>query len=143
VARIHVATALAVAAAEGFTWSVAREDELVDLVAEVAPASRFSALGGMVHTRLSAGDPVTVTERLSARELAVLRLLPSHLGTVQLSQALVVSPNTVKTHVKSLYRKLGVTSRSEAVDLARQAGLLPLDRTEDRALTSRTRSPSC
>jgi len=127
-ARRHVAHALAIATEAGFTWTVAREDELVPLVAEVAPASRFAGFCGIVHLRPHApAELATVTEHVSTRELAVLRLLPSHLGTRELAGALGVSPNTVKTHVKSLYRKLGVSSRSDAVHLARDVGLLPLD----------------
>jgi LuxR family maltose regulon positive regulatory protein len=61
---------------------------------------------------------------LTGKELAVLRDLPSMLSLREIADAHVVSINTVKTHVRAVYRKLGVATRREAVDLARQSGLL-------------------
>ena len=52
---------------------------------------------------------------LTERELDVLRLLVGELSTSQIAQNLYVSPSTVRTHVKSIYRKLGVSSRKDAV----------------------------
>jgi LuxR family maltose regulon positive regulatory protein len=56
---------------------------------------------------------------LSERELAVLRLLPSRLSQREIAAELYVSLNTVKTHMRSIFRKLGVASREEAVTRAR------------------------
>ena len=56
---------------------------------------------------------------LTERELDVLRLLVGELSTSQIAQNLYVSPSTVRTHVKSIYRKLGVSSRKDAVLKAR------------------------
>jgi LuxR family maltose regulon positive regulatory protein len=56
---------------------------------------------------------------LTERELDVLRLLVGELSTSQIAQNLYVSPSTVRTHVKSIYRKLGVSSRKDAVLEAR------------------------
>ena len=61
---------------------------------------------------------------LSERELAVLRLLPSALSQREIGAALYVSLNTVKTHVKSIYRKLEADSRADAVARARGMGLI-------------------
>jgi LuxR family maltose regulon positive regulatory protein len=61
---------------------------------------------------------------LSEREQAVLRYLPSHLSKREIASELGVSANTVKTHVSSIYRKLAVGSRGEAVARARELGLL-------------------
>jgi len=63
-------------------------------------------------------------EELTDRELAVLRLLPSSLSRREIAEALYVSPNTIKTHVKGIYRKLDASSRDEAVVRARGLGLL-------------------
>jgi LuxR family transcriptional regulator, maltose regulon positive regulatory protein len=60
---------------------------------------------------------------LTAAELRVLRFLPSHLSFREIADRLYVSPNTVKTHARGIYRKLGVSSRGHAVDRARGAGL--------------------
>ncbi len=61
---------------------------------------------------------------LTAAELRVLRHLPSHLSFREIADRLFVSPNTVKTHARAIYRKLGVSCRGEAVDSARLAGLV-------------------
>jgi len=56
---------------------------------------------------------------LTERELDVIRLLVGELSTSQIAQNLYVSPSTVRTHVKAIYRKLGVSSRKDAVLAAR------------------------
>jgi LuxR family transcriptional regulator, maltose regulon positive regulatory protein len=69
--------------------------------------------------------PVQMAAPLTERELAVLRLLPTELSTREIGRELYVSPNTVRSHVQAIYRKLQVNSRAEAVTQARQLGLLP------------------
>ena len=61
---------------------------------------------------------------LSERELTVLGLLPSMLSLDEIATDLTVSVNTVKSHVRSIYTKLGVTSRRMAVLSAHEHGLL-------------------
>jgi LuxR family transcriptional regulator, maltose regulon positive regulatory protein len=61
---------------------------------------------------------------LTTAELRVLRFLPSHLSFREIADRLYVSPNTVKTHARGIYRKFGVSSRGSAVDRARGAGLV-------------------
>ncbi len=63
-------------------------------------------------------------EDLSERELAVLRLLATELTQREIGDALYVSFNTVKTHVKSIFRKLDVATRPDAVSRARELRLL-------------------
>jgi LuxR family maltose regulon positive regulatory protein len=63
-------------------------------------------------------------EELTERELDVLRLLFGDLSTRQMAQNLYVAPSTVRTQVKSIYRKLGVSSRRAAVEEARARGLI-------------------
>ena len=70
------------------------------------------------------GVPDSIAQRLSARELEVLLLLDEHLGTDEIARRLYISEHTVRSHVKSLLRKLGVSSRREALEqlsLARAA----------------------
>jgi LuxR family maltose regulon positive regulatory protein len=67
----------------------------------------------------SAADP-----DLSERELAILRLLASELSQREIGSQLYVSFNTVKSHTRSIFRKLGVTTRAGAVDRGRELGLL-------------------
>ena len=62
--------------------------------------------------------------RLTASERAVLRYLPSHLTNEEIAQDLCLSVNTVKSHLRTLYRKLGVTCRREAIARALQQELL-------------------
>jgi LuxR family maltose regulon positive regulatory protein len=61
---------------------------------------------------------------LTASELAVLRLLRSHMTNQEIGDALYLSVNTVKTHLRSVYRKLGVTSRRDAVDRGRRLNMV-------------------
>jgi len=78
-----------------------------------------------LQARAGAGGPGSGPEpELSRRELSVLRYLPSELTNPEIAGQLDITTNTLKTHVRSLYRKLGVTSRAGAVQAARVAGLL-------------------
>jgi LuxR family transcriptional regulator, maltose regulon positive regulatory protein len=62
-------------------------------------------------------------EPLTEREQAVLRLLRGTLSTRQIGQELYLSGNTIKTHTRSIYRKLGVSTRPDAVQRGRELGL--------------------
>jgi DNA-binding NarL/FixJ family response regulator len=68
--------------------------------------------------------PATVARALSSRELDVLRLLADGRSNQEIAQVLVVTLNTVKMHIKHIYRKLGVKNRVQAGALARGLGLL-------------------
>jgi LuxR family maltose regulon positive regulatory protein len=61
---------------------------------------------------------------LTSSEVAVLRLLPSYLTNQEIAEQLFLSVNTVKTHLRSAYHKLGVTSRREAIARGRRLRLL-------------------
>jgi LuxR family maltose regulon positive regulatory protein len=67
---------------------------------------------------------IPVLQGLSEGELRVLRLLPSNLPAAEIGRELYLSFHTVKTHMRHIYAKLGVHSRTEAVELARRLGLL-------------------
>jgi LuxR family maltose regulon positive regulatory protein len=69
-----------------------------------------------------AGDLV---EPLSQRELEVLHLMAQGRTNQEIAQQLIVAPGTVKAHAASIYRKLDVANRTEAVARARQLGILP------------------
>jgi len=68
--------------------------------------------------------PAPLFEPLSDREQEVLRLLDTHLSTPEIAQELVISWHTVRTHIKHIYGKLGAHSRADAVQRARQLGLI-------------------
>ncbi len=85
---------------------------------------------GILTERLKASEsysrPVTRSgdETLTDRELRVLRLLSGDLSERDIGQQLYVSHNTVHSHVRSIYRKLGVSSRAEALERSRELRLL-------------------
>jgi len=64
-------------------------------------------------------------QELSEREAVVLRLLATGLSLREIAAQLYVSPNTVKTHIRATYRKLGAGTRAQALHRARDLGLLP------------------
>ena len=65
-----------------------------------------------------------VVERLSAREREVLAHASEMLSTAEIATEMYLSVNTVKTHLRSIYRKLSATHRSEAVRRAQQLELI-------------------
>jgi ATP/maltotriose-dependent transcriptional regulator MalT len=67
---------------------------------------------------------VRLTDPLSERELEILQYLPTPLDQRELCSALFISRNTLKTHLRSTYRKLGVQTRREAVLQAERLGIL-------------------
>jgi DNA-binding NarL/FixJ family response regulator len=66
--------------------------------------------------RMVDGVPDEIAQRLSAREVEVLILLDEHLSTDEIAERLFISEHTVRSHVKSLLRKLGVSSRRQALE---------------------------
>jgi LuxR family maltose regulon positive regulatory protein len=68
--------------------------------------------------------PIHRAGSLTPAERRVLAHLPTNLGLAEIAERLYVSRNTVKSHAAAIYRKLGTSSRREAVDLAREAGLI-------------------
>jgi DNA-binding NarL/FixJ family response regulator len=89
-------------------------------------ANGEAALSGAVARRLleqvragggrGSAVPDSIAAVLSARELEVLLLLDEHLGTDEIAKRLFISEHTVRSHVKSLLRKLGVSSRRDALE---------------------------
>jgi LuxR family transcriptional regulator, maltose regulon positive regulatory protein len=70
------------------------------------------------------GEPEPLREELSEAEVRVARFLPSNLKAPEIAAELFVSPNTVRTHMRHIYSKLDAHSRKEAVDRARELGLI-------------------
>jgi len=96
----------------------------------VPPSSRHAGFAGRILERFeaqaprAAGAAEQATVPLTDSERAVLCFLPSHMTNEEISQALFLSVNTVKTHLRSAYRKLGVGSRRDAIACGRRIGLL-------------------
>jgi LuxR family transcriptional regulator, maltose regulon positive regulatory protein len=99
--------------------------ELVELAAWRVPDEWMDRLRHALVPTWSCPDPQRLIEDLTDREREVLRLLPSRLTLAEIASELYVSQNTLKFHLRGIYRKLGAVSRAEAVDSARHMRLLP------------------
>jgi LuxR family transcriptional regulator, maltose regulon positive regulatory protein len=90
------------------------------------PAMVGEALGAVEHRdRARAREaPASLAEPLSEREQAILRYLPTMMSNQEIAGELFVSVNTVKTHLKAIYRKLDAPGRRDAVSRARELGLM-------------------
>lgn len=103
---------------------------LRDIVRHRREQPLFAYLQGLIHAFPRAqGAQVSspaalLPEPLSSHELRVLRLLvPGH-STAEIARELVVSVNTVRTHVQNIYRKLDTHNRAETIEVARQLHLI-------------------
>jgi LuxR family maltose regulon positive regulatory protein len=67
---------------------------------------------------------VSLAGPLTEREAAVLRLLRGTLSLREIGQELYLSQNTIKTHTRAIYRKLGVTTRRDAITRGQDTGIL-------------------
>ena len=85
------------------------------------------ALDTIEHGRSERSRPIAIllAEPLSEREQAILRYLPTMMSNHEIAGELFVSVNTVKTHLKAIYRKLDASGRREAVQRGRELGLMP------------------
>jgi LuxR family transcriptional regulator, maltose regulon positive regulatory protein len=93
----------------------------------IAQARPFGHLAWQLLQRLPVDGEdgsAPIVETLTERELAVLRHLPTMKSNREIAGEMYFSVNTVKTHLKSIYRKLGVNRRREAVEVARARSLL-------------------
>jgi LuxR family maltose regulon positive regulatory protein len=109
--------------AAGTTLHAAREalGELADSGAVAALAQEVQRELDTAQARASSGE---LLEQPSAAELGVLRLLASDLSTREIAERLFLSPHTIRSHRRTLYHKLGVHTRTEAVARATALGLL-------------------
>ena len=120
------------AGAAGYLMKTEPPERIVGFLEGVANGE--AALSGQIARRLldrvreggdhDAGVPEPIARVLSAREVEVLLLLDDHLGTDEIATRLYISEHTVRSHVKSLLRKLNVSSRRQALEalaLARAA----------------------
>ncbi|MBN1246238.1 MAG: helix-turn-helix transcriptional regulator, partial [Anaerolineae bacterium] len=96
----------------------------VDYAGRLLSTLEEEAMRAATRSTISEGVRSPLIEPLSPREAEVLRLLTTHLSHAEMAEELVVSVNTLRSHVKSIYGKLGVHSRMEAVEQARGLGLL-------------------
>ena len=101
------------------------------VIAEFPDPGRLPAIAATIEQALLAAranaDSREVVEEPSPAELAVLRGLVAGLSRREIGAQLYISLNTVKSHTRELYRKLGATSQAEAVARAEELGLLDAD----------------
>jgi LuxR family maltose regulon positive regulatory protein len=133
--RVELAAAL-LTAAKASRICPDPQDPDVDpeaLVGEARGLLRHCADPGPLVTTWLAGEQRAAAARtrqegliepLTDRELAILRLLPAPSSLRELAAELFVTPNTLKTHLRAIYRKLGAESREAAVIRARERGLI-------------------
>jgi LuxR family maltose regulon positive regulatory protein len=97
---------------------------------ELAAAHRSLLVPAALHEQLPAPArapdqaPILVVEPLTEREREVLRHVSGMLNTAEVASEMYISVNTVKTHLRSIYRKLAAAHRAEAVRRARQLQLI-------------------
>jgi LuxR family maltose regulon positive regulatory protein len=128
--------ALALAEPEGYVRSFVDEGEALRVLIETIARRRDHPLSGYAGQLLAAfPQPVagpgsgcldqqsTLVEPLSERELEVLQLLRSDLSGPKIARQLIVSLNTLRSHTKSIFNKLGVNNRREAIRRAEDLGL--------------------
>ncbi len=129
-AMVALARALELAEPEGYARTFTDEGPVMETLLSaagrrgLAPAyvARLRNAPGRAPAEPQLSD--ALVDPLSERELDVLRLLASELNGPEIARHLVVSLNTVRTHTKNIYAKLGVGSRRAAVRRAEQLGLL-------------------
>lgn len=134
-ALVPLTRALTLAEPEGYVRVFIDEGPLMTALLEAA--TKHSVAPAYVARLLAAAgkpvDPMTkaqgLIDPLSGRELDVLRLLGGDLGGPEIAGELVVSLNTVRTHTKNIYAKLGVNNRRAAVHRGEELGLMSRNRT--------------
>jgi LuxR family maltose regulon positive regulatory protein len=125
----HVLVAVGLAAHEHMVRVFLEEGPAVTHLARAAAESLGTESGTNLSVALGSPPPCRGTSRepaaiLTDRELLVLRFLPSRLTNAGIATECGMSVNTVKWHLKTIYAKLGVSSRAEAVQRARLLDLL-------------------
>lgn len=119
------------AGARGFLLKDAPRDELLRAIAAVHRGESLlqpSVAAKLVDrvAQLGSAQAAPPEERLSDREMDVLRLLTKGQPNKEIAQVLFISESTVKTHIASIFQKLGVRDRTEAVTAALRRGILRL-----------------
>lgn len=96
--------------------------QLIDAVKQLSRPEEIAALE-VTLSGLSYRD-VPSRPKLTSGELRVLNVLTQHTTTAEIAEALFISPNTVKSHLQSLYRKFGCSTREEAIEEAARMSLI-------------------
>ena len=110
------------AGARGYILKDTTREEIIEAVRQIHAGNRYlpSAIAARLADRM-------IRPSLTPRELDVLRLVSRGRTNKEMAVAMFVSEETIKSHMKALFQKLGVHDRAEAVGIALQRGLLRLD----------------
>jgi two-component system response regulator NreC len=112
------------AGALGFVVKDLADEELAPAIRQAAGGEQY--VSPRVAARLGALDRALVDDRLSAREVEVLRLMALGHTSIEIAHQLHLSPRTVETHRARIHRKLELTTRAELVGYALGRGLLKI-----------------
>ncbi len=127
-ARAALLHAASEAAVEGLRRPFLDHSPLLRLLAPTSQRGSQSFVRSLLDAAASAearrSGQAQLIEPLTERELAVLDFLPSRLSNAGIGRELYVSTNTIKTHLRNIYRKLDATDRDDAVERAIELGLL-------------------
>ena len=129
-ARAHLENAVEIAVKNGFkaifTLQAAKTQNYLLELASKQPTVYMEQLATAIRERMSKGEASSHSAGvgLTKQELNILRRLGTGLPIAQIAASLHISQNTIKTHLKNLYRKMDVDSREEAVTRGRELSLL-------------------
>ena len=115
------------AGASGFLLKRARKEEIAHAVRTVATGESLlfpEAIRRLVNGRLPGGKYTRAAKTLTRREAEVLRLVATGLSNQDIAAALVISLETVKTHVGNIFGKVGAGNRAQAVVMAYESGIV-------------------
>ncbi|MEU6414865.1 response regulator transcription factor [Microbispora sp. NPDC046933] len=113
------------AGARGYLLKTAEQEELERAIRAVAAGDAIfsSSVAGRVLKQVAAARDVSVLPHLSPREREVLDLMATGATNGAIAQRLNLSPKTVGNHISAIFLKLGVSTRGEAIVIAKDAGL--------------------
>lgn len=109
------------AGAAGFVPKTLSAKSMINAVRFMAMGEQFAPVGFMTAPEAAPGNPLA--EKLSGRELDVLKGLTEGKSNKEIARDLNITEPTVKLHMKTLFRKVDATNRTQAAMIARQAGL--------------------
>jgi two-component system response regulator DesR len=118
------ATAARAAGAAGFVTKDRSAAEIVEAIRRIGAGEDVFDAAGAVGARAVTGDGRPGHHRLTPRERQVLQQIGEGLTNAEIAAELELSPNTVKEHASSMFKKLGARNRADAVQRAQRLGVL-------------------
>ena len=115
------------AGARGYLLKNAESGEVIESIRRVAAGEPILPPSMMARVLDELADPTPTPKELTEREIDTLKLVAQGLGNKEIAAELHISENTVKTHVRHILEKLGLSNRAEAAAYAVKTGLTPKD----------------